>query len=128
VNAEPERSGAVLLPEGIEPEEQRDVTRAPGAATSASRPTPRPVGALGCGVAAEPGPGRPRRIARPYDRLRASGPSSSIAPHFAAAFVARDLGDGHDGDMARRFDFSLTDDRELAVEAARGLLARIAPH
>lgn len=29
--------------------------------------------------------------------------------------------------MERRFDFCLTYDRELAVEAARVLLARIAP-
>jgi hypothetical protein len=29
--------------------------------------------------------------------------------------------------MARRFDFCLTYDRDLAVAAARGLLARIAP-
>ena len=50
-----------------------------------------------------------------------------IAPHFAAAFVARDLGDSPDDDRARRFDFCLTYDRDLAVEAARGLLARIAP-
>ena len=50
-----------------------------------------------------------------------------IGPHFAAAFVARDLGDPADDDMARRFDFCLTYDRELAVEAARGLLARITP-
>jgi len=50
-----------------------------------------------------------------------------IAPHFAAAFVARDLGDTPDEDMARRFDFCLTYDRDLAIEAARGLLARVAP-
>jgi hypothetical protein len=45
-------------------------------------------------------------------------------PHF----VARDLNECHDDDMARRFDFCLTYDRDLAVEAARGLLARMAPH
>ena len=29
--------------------------------------------------------------------------------------------------MARRFDYCLTSNRDLAVEAARGLLARVAP-
>jgi hypothetical protein len=52
----------------------------------------------------------------------------SSPPRFAAAFVARDLGDSSHDDMARRFDFCLTYDRELAVAAARGLLARVAPH
>jgi DICT domain-containing protein len=41
-----------------------------------------------------------------------------VAPHFAAAFVARDLSDPADDDMARRFEFCLTYDRGLAVEAA----------
>jgi DICT domain-containing protein len=50
-----------------------------------------------------------------------------IAPHFAAAFVARDLGDSCVKDMGRRFGFCLTYDRALAVEAARALMARIAP-
>ena len=41
--------------------------------------------------------------------------------------LLRDLGDSPRNDMARRFDFCLTYDRALAVEAARGLLARIPP-
>jgi hypothetical protein len=45
---------------------------------------------------------------------------------FAAAFVACGLGDTGE-DMARRFDFCLTYDRNLAVDAARGLITRIAP-
>jgi hypothetical protein len=49
-----------------------------------------------------------------------------IGPHFAAAFVARDLGDtGADGD--RRFEFFLTYERELVVRAARALMARLVP-
>ena len=36
-------------------------------------------------------------------------------------------GDTDCDDMSRRFDFCLTYDRDLAVEAARALLARIAP-
>ena len=49
-----------------------------------------------------------------------------VSPHFAGAFVARDLGDaGDDGD--RRFGFFLTYERELVVRAARALMARIVP-
>ena len=49
-----------------------------------------------------------------------------IAPHFAAAFVGRDLGDPG-RDRERRFDFALTHDRSLAVQAAESLMARITP-
>jgi EAL domain-containing protein (putative c-di-GMP-specific phosphodiesterase class I) len=220
VNAESERSGAVLLAEGIETEEQRDVARALGArygqgwlfgypgplpAVSAAAssllaprqaapPAPvspydavaariRPrrgtkqlllaisqhleaqvvaqgeaavvfatfqearhftkrsaaryerlashaalVGALGVGLASEPAPGVRGASLDADDPLKGEWNVVVIAPHFAAAFVARDLGDGPDDDMARRFDFCLTYDRDLAVAAARGLLARIAPH
>jgi DICT domain-containing protein len=49
-----------------------------------------------------------------------------IGHHFAAALVARDLGD--DGPEAlRRFDFTITYDRDLAVAAATTLMRRIAP-
>lgn len=49
-----------------------------------------------------------------------------LGPHFAAAFVARDLGDtGRDAD--RRFAFSMTYDRELVVRIARRLMSRVAP-
>ena len=47
-----------------------------------------------------------------------------IGPHFAAAFVARDLGDeGPDDD--RRFEYFMTYDRELVANAARPLLHRL---
>ena len=49
-----------------------------------------------------------------------------IGPHFAGAFVARDLGDT-DVDGDRRFDFFVTYERELVVRAARALMARIVP-
>ena len=71
----------------------------------------------------------PKSAAR-YDALASSAGEwnvTVIAPHFAGAFVARDLGDTDGPDMERRFDFCLTYDRDLAIEAARGLLARIAP-
>jgi hypothetical protein len=58
----------------------------------------------------------PRRPGRRPARL-------PVRQRRTAAFVARELGDGPENDMARR----LTYDRDLAVEAARGLLAYIAP-
>ena len=49
-----------------------------------------------------------------------------ISPHFAGAFVARDLGDrGSDSD--RRFEFFVTYDRALVARAAHALIARLLP-
>ena len=50
---------------------------------------------------------------------------SVVAPHFAAAFVARDLGDTG-RDMERRFEFVITYERGLAVRAARSMMRRLA--
>ncbi len=49
-----------------------------------------------------------------------------LGPHFAGAFVARDLGDSG-ADSERRFAFATTYDRELVVRIARRLMARVAP-
>lgn len=49
-----------------------------------------------------------------------------IGTHFAMAFVARDLGDTC-ADMQRRFDFAITYGRDLAVNAAREMMVRLAP-
>ena len=49
-----------------------------------------------------------------------------VGPHFAGALVARDLGDGGP-DLERRFDYVLTYERDLVVDVAGALLARIAP-
>ena len=50
-----------------------------------------------------------------------------LAPHFAAALLARDLGD--DGpDNEREFQFVLTYDRSTVEAAARSLMSRIRPH
>lgn len=49
-----------------------------------------------------------------------------IGPHFAGAFVARDVGDtGADGD--RRFDFCMTYERDLVIDAASTLMQRVVP-
>jgi EAL domain-containing protein (putative c-di-GMP-specific phosphodiesterase class I) len=58
------------------------------------------------------------------DPLRREWNVVVVGPYFAAALVARDLGD--DGpDRERRFDYALTYDRTLVLEAARALLHRV---
>lgn len=86
------------------------------------------VGALAVGLASEPAPNVRGAALDSDDPLVGEWDVVVVAPHFAAAFVARDLGDAPDQDMSRRFDFCLTYDRDLAVEAARSLLSYITPH
>jgi EAL domain-containing protein (putative c-di-GMP-specific phosphodiesterase class I) len=51
---------------------------------------------------------------------------TTIGSHYAAALVARDLGDsGPDDD--RRFEFVVTHDREIVLAAARSLMSRLIP-
>jgi DICT domain-containing protein len=60
------------------------------------------------------------------DPLRGEWNVIVVGPHQAAALVARDLGDtGAEPD--RRFDFAVTHDRALVVEAARSLLRCLTP-
>ena len=58
------------------------------------------------------------------DALRDEWSIVVVGPHFAGALVAADLGD-RGPDMARRFDFAVTYDRPLVVEAARSLMAHV---
>jgi EAL domain-containing protein (putative c-di-GMP-specific phosphodiesterase class I) len=84
------------------------------------------VGALGYGLGEEPAPGVRGAGLRHDEALLGEWDVAVVGPHFAGAFVARDLGDtGADGD--RRFDFFVTYERELVVRAARALMARIVP-
>jgi len=83
------------------------------------------VGALGVGLPECPAPGvRGVEIDR-VDPLRGEWDVSVIAPHFAMAFVARELGD-EGADMERRFDFAMTYDRRLAIDVARAMMTRVA--
>lgn len=50
-----------------------------------------------------------------------------LAPHFAAALLAHDLGDDDSDDRQRRFRFALTYDRDTVCAAARSLMARVLP-
>jgi EAL domain-containing protein (putative c-di-GMP-specific phosphodiesterase class I) len=78
------------------------------------------------GLSVEPAPGvrgRPSVTDR-------SGPREwdvvVIGPHFAAALLARDLGDTGP-DLQRTFEYALTYDRDTVSKAATALLTRVAP-
>jgi EAL domain-containing protein (putative c-di-GMP-specific phosphodiesterase class I) len=84
------------------------------------------VGALGVGVPDQPGTGVRGASLFPDDPLRGEWDVVVVGPHFAGAFVARDLGD--DGpDFERRFEYSMTYDRDRVTAAARALLHRLIP-
>lgn len=84
------------------------------------------VAAFGVELSAVPVPGvRGARLASD-DALSGEWSVVVIGHHFAAALVARDLGD-RGPEAQRRFDFAVTYDRELAVAAAATLMRRIEP-
>lgn len=83
------------------------------------------VGALAAGPNPQLSPGVRWRDLPHGDPLIGEWDVSVIAPHFAAAFVARDLGD-ECADMDRRFEFVITYERGLAIRAARSMMRRLA--
>jgi EAL domain-containing protein (putative c-di-GMP-specific phosphodiesterase class I) len=83
------------------------------------------AGALGVGLSEQPAPGVRGVAIEHVDPLRGEWDVTVIAPHFAMAFVARELGDAG-ADSERRFDFATTYDRDLAIAAARALMSRVA--
>jgi EAL domain-containing protein (putative c-di-GMP-specific phosphodiesterase class I) len=85
------------------------------------------VAAFGTGMDAEPAPGVRGDALAPGVPLEAEWNVIVLSPHFAAAFVARDLGDENAPEEARRFDFAMTYDRELVTAAARSLMAKVVP-
>jgi DICT domain-containing protein len=50
-----------------------------------------------------------------------------LAPHFAAALIAREFGDTTLPDLERTFEFVLSYDRGTVEAAAHSLMARISP-
>jgi len=75
-------------------------------------------------MTAEPAPGVRGAYLAPDDILRHEWNLAVLGPHYAGALVARDLGDsGPDRD--RRFEFALTFDRDLVVDVAAALIARV---
>lgn len=85
------------------------------------------VGALARGLGPQPTAGVRGASLGEQDKLAQEWNVVVTAPHFAAAFTARDLGDTGP-DMQRRFDFALTHDRDLTMQAARPLMHAVAPH
>ena len=84
------------------------------------------VCALGEGLPPAPLPGVRGAALDPADPVRGEWDVVVLAPHFAAALLARDLGeDGPDG--RRTFEYALTYDRDVVVAAGHALLSRVAP-
>ena len=84
------------------------------------------VCALGEGLPVEPLPGLRGADLRPDDVVRGEWDVVVLGPHFSAALLARDLGDGGP-DLERTFEYALTYDRATVVRAAHALLSRVAP-
>jgi EAL domain-containing protein (putative c-di-GMP-specific phosphodiesterase class I) len=82
------------------------------------------VAALGVGMGAQPAPGVHGADLAPDDILRHEWNLAVLGPHYAGALLARDLGDGG-VDRDRRFEFVLTFDRDLVVDVAASLIARV---
>jgi EAL domain-containing protein (putative c-di-GMP-specific phosphodiesterase class I) len=84
------------------------------------------IAAFGVGMDGEPAPGVRGSGIEDGDGLSGEWSVVVLGPHFAAALVAYDLGD--DGpDLERRFEFAVTHDRELVIDAAATLMRRVAP-
>lgn len=83
------------------------------------------VGAIGEGLTLSPAPGVRGATLEAGDRLLGEWTVVVVSAHYAGAIIARDLGD--DGpDLERRFEFVLTHDREVVVQAGRSLMGRMA--
>lgn len=84
------------------------------------------VGALAVDLSPHPGAGVRGAGLSPEDPLRGEWDVVVVGPHFAGAFVARDLGDDvADGD--RRFEYFMTYERERVTTAARALMRHLIP-
>src|SRR3954447_22400836 len=86
------------------------------------------VGVMGPGMSPEPAPGVRGANIDANDELYDQWGLAVIAPHFAAAFVARPFGNRNVPDVERQYDFALTYNREYVVETARNMMSKITPH
>jgi DICT domain-containing protein len=84
------------------------------------------VAAFGVGLGETPAHGVRGAELDPDDPLAGEWSVLVVGPHFTGALVGRDLGDAG-ADRDRRFAFAMTYDRALVLDAARTLMARIAP-
>src|SRR3954454_7135264 len=86
------------------------------------------VGVMGPGMSSEPAPGVRGANIDANDELYDEWGIAVVAPHFAAAFVARPYGDRALPEAQRQFQFALTYNRENVVETARNMMSKITPH
>ena len=85
------------------------------------------VCAVGEDLSEEPVAGVRGATLSPDDPVLGEWDVTVIGPHFAAALLARDLGD--DGpDMDRTFEYALTYERDVVAAATHSLLSRVRPH
>ncbi|RKS75460.1 PAS domain S-box-containing protein/diguanylate cyclase (GGDEF)-like protein [Motilibacter peucedani] len=84
------------------------------------------VAAIGDGLPAEPVAGVRGADLTEGDPVHGEWDIAVLAPHFSAALLARDLGDGGP-DMERTFEFALTYDRDVVADAAAALMSRVLP-
>ena len=84
------------------------------------------VGALGVGMPVEPARGVRGANLAPDDELAGEWTVVVVGSHYAGALIAKDCGDtGPERD--RRFEFLVTHDRALVLDAARSLMSRLVP-
>jgi EAL domain-containing protein (putative c-di-GMP-specific phosphodiesterase class I) len=83
------------------------------------------VGAFGHGMSVEPVAGVRGACLPDNHRLLGEWDVIIVAPRYAGALIARDLGDPGD-DMQRRFRFAVVTDRDLVLRAARPLMLKMA--
>ncbi len=82
------------------------------------------VGVLGVGLPGAPAPGVRGATLSLEDPLTGEWTVVLVGAHYAAAFIARDIGDvGPEAD--RRFEFVITHDRDTVVRAGRSLMNRL---
>lgn len=82
--------------------------------------------ALATDLSVAPAPGVRGTDLHPTDPLALEWDVIVVGPHFAAALVARDLGDCGP-DHLRRFEYVVTHDRDVVLQAARALVDRVTP-
>lgn len=85
------------------------------------------VGAMGVGLDEHPAPGIRGWSLAANDELVGQWNVLVVGRHIAGALIARDLGGAVDDEMDRQFEFVITYDRTLVVDAARSLMARVIP-
>lgn len=81
------------------------------------------TGIFGRGVPSRPAPGVRGASLEDDDPLRDEWNIAVLGPHFAAALVSRDMGDGG-AEEERRFEYVLTYDRELVRRTAVAMMRR----